>query len=50
MWTESSGPQQGAVTGSCEHGSELSESIKKGEFLEQFSDYQIIKKGCTPLS
>jgi hypothetical protein len=30
--------------GSCEHGDEPSYSIKGGEFLNQMSDYQLLKK------
>jgi hypothetical protein len=32
------------MAGYCEHGSELSESIKGEEFLDQLSDYQLLKK------
>jgi hypothetical protein len=31
------------VVGSCERGNETSSSIKCGEFLDQFSDYQLLK-------
>jgi hypothetical protein len=32
------------VVGSCEHGNELSGSVKCGEFLEITSGYQLRKK------
>jgi hypothetical protein len=32
------------VAGCCEHGNEISDSIKGGEFLDQLSDYQLLKK------
>jgi hypothetical protein len=32
------------VTGCCEHGNERPDSIKGGEFLDQLSDLQILKK------
>jgi hypothetical protein len=31
---DASGPGQGPVAGSCEHGNEASGSIKVGEFLD----------------
>jgi hypothetical protein len=31
------------VAGCCEHGNELSGSIKGGEFLDQISDYYLLK-------
>jgi len=31
------------VTGSCEHGNETWGSIKFQEFLDQLSDYQLLK-------
>jgi hypothetical protein len=40
---DSSGSGQGPVAFSYEHG-EHSGSIKGGEFLEQLSDYYLIKK------
>jgi hypothetical protein len=30
--------------GCCEHGNEHSVSIKGGEFVDQLSDYQLLKK------
>jgi hypothetical protein len=36
---DSFGSRQGPVTDSCEHGNELSGSIKREEFLEWMSDY-----------
>jgi hypothetical protein len=32
------------VEGPCEHGNKLSRSIKGGEFLDQLSEYYLIKK------
>jgi hypothetical protein len=32
------------VAGSCEHGNEILDSIKGGEFLDQMSDYYLLKK------
>jgi len=32
------------VAYSCEHGNEPSSSVKGGEFLDQLSDYQLLKK------
>jgi hypothetical protein len=32
------------VAGSCEHGNELSGSIKGGEFLDALSDYYLLRK------
>jgi hypothetical protein len=31
------------VTGSCEHGNELSGSIKDGQFLDELSDFHLLK-------
>jgi hypothetical protein len=36
------------VAGSCEHGNEPSGSIKGGEFLDQLSDCQLLKKDSAP--
>jgi len=36
---DSSGSGKGPVTGLCEHGKELSGSIKNGEFLVWMNDY-----------
>jgi hypothetical protein len=36
------------VTRSCEHGNEISGSIKGGEFLDYISDYQLLKKDSAP--
>jgi hypothetical protein len=44
-----SGSGYGPATGSCEHGNEPSSSIKGGEFLDQLSDYQLLK-GSVPRS
>jgi hypothetical protein len=35
------------VAGACEHGYEPSVSMKCGYFLEQLSDYQLIKRTYT---
>jgi hypothetical protein len=32
------------VVGCCEDGNEMSGSIKSGEFLGRFSDYQLLKR------
>jgi hypothetical protein len=34
--------------GSCEHGNELSDSIKGRELLDQLSDCQLLKKDSAP--
>jgi predicted deacylase len=36
------------VEGSCEHGNELSGSIKCWEILEWLSDWQLLKKDSAP--
>jgi hypothetical protein len=36
--------------GSCEHSNEISGSIKSGEFLDQLSDYDPLKKDSTQWS
>jgi hypothetical protein len=38
------------VTDSCEHGNELSGSIKCWEFLEWLRDEWLLKKDSTPMS
>jgi hypothetical protein len=38
------------VVGFCEHGNELSGSIKDGEFLDYLSDYQLLNEDCAPRS
>jgi len=38
------------VTGPCEHANESSGSIKCREFLDQLSDYQLVKKGSASWS
>jgi hypothetical protein len=40
----SAGSGQNPVVGSCEHGNEPSSSIKGGEFLDELSDSQFLKK------
>jgi hypothetical protein len=47
---DSSSLGEGPVAGSCEHGKELSGSIKGGELFEYLSDYQHLKKDFTPWS
>jgi hypothetical protein len=39
----SSGSEEGPVAGSCEHGNETSGSINGGEFLDQLSNYKLLK-------
>jgi hypothetical protein len=36
------------VTGSCEHGNELSVSIKGGKFLDHLSEYWLLKNDFVP--
>jgi hypothetical protein len=38
------------VTGCCKHGTELSDSIKGGEFLNKLSEYLLLKEDSAPLS
>jgi hypothetical protein len=38
------------VEGSCQHGNELSGSVKCWEVLEQLSDWWLLKKGSAPWS
>lgn len=38
------------MAGSCEHDNESSDFIKVWEFLNQFSDYEILKKDTVPWS
>jgi hypothetical protein len=38
------------MIGSCEHGNEPSDSIKGGEFLNQLSICQLLRKDLTPWS
>jgi hypothetical protein len=38
------------VAGFCEHGNELFGSIKDKEFLDQLSDYYILKNNSFPWS
>jgi hypothetical protein len=45
---DSSGQEQGSLAGSCEHGKEPSGSREGGEFLDQLSDYQSLKKDSAP--
>jgi hypothetical protein len=43
-----SGLGQGPVAGCCEHGNELSGSIKGGEFIDYLSDFWLLKKESAP--
>jgi hypothetical protein len=43
-----SGSGDGPVEGSCEHGNELSGSIRCWEFLEWLQNGQLLKKGSAP--
>jgi hypothetical protein len=36
---------QGPTAGSCEHGNEFQDSIKRGEFLDQVNDYKFFPEG-----
>jgi len=47
---KTSGSRHSAVTGFSEHGNETSGSIKEGDFLDQLSDYQLLKKEFVPWS
>jgi hypothetical protein len=47
VWVQPTGCSP--VTGSCEHVNEHSCSIKVGKFLEQLSDYQLLKKKSEPV-
>jgi hypothetical protein len=38
------------VTGSCEHGNEPLDSIKGDKFLDQLSEYRLLKKDPVPCS
>jgi hypothetical protein len=37
------------AAGACEHGNELSVSIKGGQFIYQLSDYLFLKKDSAPM-
>jgi hypothetical protein len=41
---------QKPVLGSCNHGDGLWDPIKREEFLDHLSDYQLFKGSCVPLS
>jgi hypothetical protein len=41
---DSYGSGYGLVVGSCEHGNELSGSKVGGEFLDQLTNYYLLKK------
>jgi hypothetical protein len=36
------------MTGSCEHGNEISGSIEGGGFLDYIDDYQLLKRTSAP--
>jgi hypothetical protein len=36
------------IAGFCEHGNEVSGSIKGGEFVDQLSDFLLLKEYCVP--
>jgi hypothetical protein len=38
------------VAGCCEHGNDLSDSLRGGEFLESLSDYEFLQSDCTACS
>jgi hypothetical protein len=38
------------VADSCERGNEPSDSVRGGVFLDELSDYQLLKKYCVPWS
>ena len=44
------GLREGQVQGTCDCGNELSGSIKCGEFLDQLSTGQLLKKDSAPWS
>jgi hypothetical protein len=44
------GPGLGSVTDFCGHGTKFSGSIKGEEFLNQLSNYQVLKKDSVPRS
>jgi hypothetical protein len=46
---DASGSGQGPVAGCCKHDNESSASIRGGKFLDQLSDYQLLKKDSAPL-
>jgi hypothetical protein len=48
--SKSSGSIYGPVAGSCEHGSGHSVSIKGAKFLDQLSDYELLKEDSAPWS
>jgi hypothetical protein len=50
MWLDSSGSGQCSLAVSYEYSNEPSGSKKGGEFLDQLSDYKILKKKSDPQS
>jgi hypothetical protein len=47
---DASGPGEGPLEGHCEHGNELSGSIKSGKFLGQVSDSKFFAKDSSQWS
>jgi len=47
---DSPGLEQGPVVSCCEHSNEPLGSIKCRKFLDQWSDYQLLKKDSIPWS
>jgi hypothetical protein len=47
---DSTGSGYGPAAGSCRGGNERSGSIRTREFVDQLSDYQVIKKDSASLS
>jgi hypothetical protein len=45
---DSTGSGQDPVTCACEHGNEPPDFIKGEVFLDQVSDYQVLKKDSSP--
>lgn len=43
-WLYWTGSEKGSVEGSCEHGNNISGSVKFGEVLEQLSCHLLLKK------
>jgi hypothetical protein len=42
----SAGLRRGPMVGCCEHGDENLDSIKGRDFLDQLSDYHLLRKTC----
>jgi hypothetical protein len=41
------GSGYGPMVGCCEHGNKPLGSIQDGEFLDEMSDFQLLRKGCS---